>query len=148
MHWLEKHHRRPLWKSRKWIIKIIAFSDYNPYWLAAVFPIHYKGVKLWLLNFFFLLTVCSVLFDCLQPHRVRHDWSDAAAAATPWREHTPARLLCAWDFPGKNTGVGCCFPLQGTFLTQGSNPCLFPLLCHLGRLFFLLVGKQKLLYSI
>ena len=25
------------------------------------------------------------------------------------------------DFPGKNTGVGCHFPLQGIFLTQGSN---------------------------
>ena len=26
-----------------------------------------------------------------------------------------------WDFPGKNTGVGCCFLLQGIFLTQRSN---------------------------
>ena len=25
------------------------------------------------------------------------------------------------DFPGKNTGVGCHFLLQGIFLTQGSN---------------------------
>ena len=29
--------------------------------------------------------------------------------------------LCPWDFPGKNTGVGCYFLLQGIFLTQGSN---------------------------
>ena len=28
---------------------------------------------------------------------------------------------CPWDFPGKNTGVGCCFLLQGIFPTQGSN---------------------------
>ena len=28
-------------------------------------------------------------------------------------------------FPGKNTGVGCHFLLQGIFLTQGLNPCLF-----------------------
>ena len=35
-----------------------------------------------------------------------------------------ARLLCLWDFPGKNTGVGCYFPLQGIFLTQGWNPHL------------------------
>ena len=28
-------------------------------------------------------------------------------------------LLCPWDFPGKNTGVGCHFLLQGVFLTQG-----------------------------
>ena len=32
------------------------------------------------------------------------------------------RLLYPWNFPGKNTGVGCHFHLQGTFLTQGSNP--------------------------
>ena len=33
----------------------------------------------------------------------------------------PTRLLHPWDFPGKNTGVGCHFPLLGIFLTQGSN---------------------------
>ena len=34
------------------------------------------------------------------------------------------RLFCPWDFPGKNTGVGCHFLLQGIFLTQGSKPGL------------------------
>ena len=34
------------------------------------------------------------------------------------------RLLRLWNFPGKNTGVGCHFLLQGIFPTQGSNPCL------------------------
>ena len=38
------------------------------------------------------------------------------------------RLLCPWDSPGKNTGVGCHALLQGTFLTQGSNPRLLSLL--------------------
>ena len=58
----------------------------------------------------------------------------------------PARLLCSWDFPGKNTGPGCHFPLQGIFPTQGLNPCpshweadSLPL-CHLG-----LLGLQILL---
>ena len=41
----------------------------------------------------------------------------------------PTRLLCPWDSPGKNTGVGCHFLLQGIFLTQGSNPSLLCLLC-------------------
>ena len=31
---------------------------------------------------------------------------------TPWT--VAARLLCAWDFPGKNIGVGCHFLLQGS----------------------------------
>ena len=39
-----------------------------------------------------------------------------------------ARLLCPWDFPGKNTGVGCHFLLQGTFPIQVSNPHLLCLL--------------------
>ena len=52
----------------------------------------------------------------------------------------PARLLCPWDFPGKNTGVGCPFLLQGIFLSQGLKLCLLCLLrwqadslplCHL-----------------
>ena len=36
----------------------------------------------------------------------------------------PARLLCPWDFPGKNTAVGRYFFLQGIFPTQRSNLCL------------------------
>ena len=34
------------------------------------------------------------------------------------------RLLCPWDSPGKNTGVGYNVFLQGIFLTQGLNPSL------------------------
>ena len=40
----------------------------------------------------------------------------------------PARLLFPWDSPGKKTGVGCHFLLQGIFPTQGLNPCLLYLL--------------------
>ena len=53
----------------------------------------------------------SVVSDSLQPHGLQ-----------------PARLLCSWDFPGKNTGVGCHALLQGLFLTQELNPCLLCLL--------------------
>ena len=35
------------------------------------------------------------MFDSVQPHR-----------------RQPTRLLCPWDSPGKNTGVGCHFLLQ------------------------------------
>ena len=53
----------------------------------------------------------------------------------------PTKHFCPWDFPGKNTGVGCHFLLQGIFLTQGLNLNLLRLLigrwflyhqCHLG----------------
>ena len=37
-------------------------------------------------------------------------------------------ILCPWDSPGKNTGVGCHVLLQGIFLTQESNSGLLSLL--------------------
>ena len=37
----------------------------------------------------------------------------------------PTRLLCAWDFPSKNTGASCHFLLLGIFPTQGLNPRYF-----------------------
>ena len=46
----------------------------------------------------------SVTSDSLQPHGLY-----------------TARLLCPWDSPGKNTGVGCYFLLQGIFPTQELN---------------------------
>ena len=49
----------------------------------------------------------SVVSDSLRPH-----------------ERQPTGLLCPWDSPGNNTGVGCHSLLQGVFLTQQSNPGL------------------------
>ena len=42
--------------------------------------------------------------------------------ATPWT--ITRQVPCPWDLPGKNTGMGCHFLLQGIFLTQGWNPHL------------------------
>ena len=39
--------------------------------------------------------------------------------ATPWT--IARRLLCPWDFPGKNTGVDCHLLLQEISSTQASN---------------------------
>ena len=40
------------------------------------------------------------------------------------QRHGPTRLLCPWDFPGKNTGEGSHFLLQGIFQTQRLNSSL------------------------
>ena len=40
----------------------------------------------------------------------------------------PTRVLCPWVFPGKNSGVGCHFLLQGIFPTRGWNPHLLQIL--------------------
>ena len=53
------------------------------------------------------------------------------ARACFWQPHgpLPARLLCSWDFSGRNTAVGCHLLLQGIFPTQGSDFSLLGLLC-------------------
>ena len=57
--------------------------------------------------------VCSAVSDSLQPHGL-------------W----PARLLCPWNFPGKNTGAGCHFLLQGICAPQGLNWSHLQILYH------------------
>ena len=64
--------------------------------------VYYKG---WILLLLFKLLTRVQLF--CDPHGLQ-----------------PARLLCPWHSPSKNTGVGCLFLLQGVFLIQGLNPCL------------------------
>ena len=64
----------------------------------------------------------------------------AAAAAATAKSLESCPTLCdpmdgsppgspgPWESPGKNTGVSCCFFLQGIFLTQGVNLHLLCLL--------------------
>ena len=55
---------------------------------------------------------------------------------------SPPGSSCPWDFPGKNTGVGCCFLLQGIFLTLGRNSSLLHLLrWHVDSLPLAIPGK-------
>ena len=79
-----------------------------------------------------VISHCS--FDCMRVY--------AQLLSCIWFFHElqPARLLCTWNFPSKNTGVGCHFLLQGIFQTQRLNPHLLylllwqadslPLSCH------------------
>ena len=52
----------------------------------------------------------------------------------------PTRLLCSWDLPSKNTGVGCHFLLQGILLVQGSNSGLL----HFRQMLYHLSHKGSL----
>ena len=54
----------------------------------------------------------------------RASFSDSRSVVSDSLPHhglKAVRLLCAWNFLGKNTGVSCHFLLQGIFLTQGLN---------------------------
>ena len=65
--------------------------------------------KVTCLTFTVIVTIwrCSALCCSLQPHGLK-----------------PSSLLCPWVYPGKNTGVGCHFLLQGILQTQGLTPHL------------------------
>ena len=56
----------------------------------------------------------------------------------------PTRLLCPWDFSGKDTRVDCHFLLQGIFPPQRSNLCLLHCRQILYRLSYkvLVLGRQ------
>ena len=75
---------------------------------------------------------CSVMSHSLRPHGLQH-----------------TRFPCPCDFPGKNTGAGCPFLLQGIFLSQGLNLCLLSWqadslpLSHLGSPIY---SKKHILY--
>ena len=74
---------------------------------ASVLPVNIQG---WLplgISLYCPMLSHSVVSDSLWPHGLQ-----------------PARLLCPWDSPGKNTGVDSHDLLQGIFPTQGSNPGL------------------------
>ena len=61
-------------------------------------------------------SVCVCVLSCL-------------VVSYSWKPHglQPTSSSCPWDSPGKNTGVGCHFLLQGIFPTQGWNLCLLRL---------------------
>ena len=69
---------------------------------------------------------CSVVCDSLQPHGLQ-----------------PARLLCPWNSPGKNTEAGCHFLFQGIFSTQRSNLRLLSLLPRRQILYAQSPGKPR-----
>ena len=50
----------------------------------------------------------------LGPLLLLSHFSRVRLCATPWQ---PTRLLCPWNFPGKNSGVGCHFLSPGIIPT-------------------------------
>ena len=70
--------------------------------LGFFFLPHLKNISL--LSYYWQ---CVCMLSCVQ------------LFVTPWT--VPTSLLCPWNFPCKNTEVGCRF-FQGIFLTLGSYP--------------------------
>ena len=73
--------------------------------------VHYRETLAMIITMVHACKVTSVVSDSVRPCGL-----------------LPIRLLCPWDSPGKNTGVGCRALLQGILPTQGMNPRLLCLL--------------------
>ena len=90
------------------------------------------------------LSLFPLWFD---PHC--HFWKNwSASEVAQWcltlckpMDCSPTRLLRPWDFPGKNTGVGCHFLLQEIFLTLGLNPGLL----HCRQMLYRLSHREVIL---
>ena len=65
------------------------------------------------------------IYIYLNPKRLTCVCAQSLAMSNSLQPHGlhPARLLCPWDIPGKDTGLGCHFFLQGMFQTQRLNLC-------------------------
>ena len=94
-------------------LNICLITSVQPSGLRVLFVGRCKFVCLFFFNYCFnlyilqillIVCVCSIVFNSLQPHELQ-----------------PARILCPWGFPAKNTEVDCRFFFQGIFPTQGSN---------------------------
>ena len=88
---------------------------------GAFFKLQYFSVLIW-----------SVLYFLISFLKFSLKWSELAQLCPTLCDPRDCSLpgsslqgiLPPWDFPGKSTGVGCHFLLQGIFLTQGLNPDL------------------------
>ena len=79
------------------------------------------------------------------PRVLRRMWGSKGASCSVTSESLwpcgpqPTSFLCPWDSPGKNTGVACHSPLQGSFPTQGSNLCVL----HCRRILYCLSHQRN-----
>ena len=93
-------------------LECLGFSKYNMPSENRILPLPFWLRYLISLCWLFALVLVLSCFYCVR------------VFATLWTITGQAPL--SMDSPGKNTGVGCHFLLQGIFLTQGLNPCLLP----------------------
>ena len=114
--------RWPKYWSFSFSISLMNIQDCFPWGLTGLISLLSQGLSgvfsstvVRKHQYYFILQTMSV---CSQSYLTLGDHMDCS----------PSRLLCPWNFPGKNTGVGCHFLLQGIFLTQGSNLHLLHLL--------------------
>ena len=138
LHWRGLFHRRPLWlpetmfptRFSSFPAWRVTMSVWQPWTYSSNFLALSSALTIASFSF---VTYC-ICFLCVIQSVVSNSVTQETVACQ-------ALLLCPWDSPGKDTGVGCHFLLQGIFLTQESNPGLS---CIAGRLFYWLSYEGRL----
>ena len=102
-------------------INYLRFGIENPHDCACVTLafctvwLPYASIQLWLVS---LSHCCLHLCTCERLYAFRTGGGSVCVShsvvSDSVRSHglQPTRLLCPWDSPGRNAGVGCCFLLQ------------------------------------
>ena len=104
--------------------------------------IFYYHMPNWLLdhkilfyNYFLNLNLSLHLYCLISMKKMKVLVTPSCPTVRPHRLQ-PTRLLCPWNSPGKNTGVGSHSLLQGIFPIQGLNPgllCFRQIVYHLSH---------------
>ena len=93
------------------------FAIYSEVYTITGLVLNQLCIESWV--FHFSIELC--FFLVLSRKKVKVLVTQSHPALCEPMDYSPTRLLRPWDFPGKNTRVGCHFLLQEVFLTQGSN---------------------------
>ena len=115
---------------------MLLLVGYSCPFLKTPFPVHFNLSTLPIGNlvfhsFWLPETVCSWEMTglCLVLSESQLLFSHSVWPFAASRTVTRQAPLCPWGFPGKNSGAGCCF------LLQGSNPHLLQVFCITGQFF-------------
>ena len=125
-------------KSSQGDLDLQVLSSHPPQtaWLFSLLPVHLKNLtnaSRWTTEYPLHLSYLRRPWPQARSYLPRQSWTPIFVSLAVWDCWklwwifcllVGTRLLHPWDFPGKNTGVGCHFILQETFLPQGSNPGL------------------------
>ena len=108
-------------RSMVWFVRDLSSPTKDWTWVPAVETnslSHWSSREILDSSYKRSLCVCVCVCTC--------SVSRVCLFVTPWTVAHQAPL--SWNFPGKNAGVGCHFPLQAIFPTKGSNSGLLHLL--------------------
>ena len=121
------------WNVRGWLM----FTKILRIFISKLNMMERLSSGLWSWNHHFSSGFC--------PHTCMHAHSLCCVQLSATHGLQPASIFCPWDSPGKNTGMGCPFLIQGNLPNSGTEPA-FPASPALAGKFFITepAGKPPL----